>query len=162
VSALVQRATTLTLKKPLRDLTRGVPMQSNAPPEAMQERTVNAEPKTDGKVERALPSHPVMLTAEQIRTTLGMLECNAPQVGKVIRANERTARRWVSGELQVPPAVSAFLRIALLVARNAPYDEFSAALRSQADLIDDWQKQRRLARKESKIAAKLAARAQKA
>jgi hypothetical protein len=159
MNALI-KATTLTLGRPrLVGLAEeGPPMKHDASPAAAQEGAVNET----AKPERTVVSHPVMLTAEQMRATLGQLECNAPAVGKVIRAHERTTRRWVSGDLQVPPAVSVFLRIALLVARNAPYDEFAATLRAQAELIEDWQKQRRLARKENKIAAKQAARAQPA
>jgi hypothetical protein len=165
---------TLTLRqRPVLDLTKQPTLPTNPPlcdnanhngsssphdDEAARENVPNDQTKTD-KPERApTPSHPVMLTAPELRATLAALECNGPAIGKVIRANERTTRRWISGDLPIPPAVSVWLRLGVLVARNAPYDEVSAALRTQAELIDDWQRQRRAARKEKKAAARAATR----
>jgi hypothetical protein len=156
---------TLTLRqRPVLDLTLEQPTLSvdtsprdDAPHDkAARENVPNNETKTDKPERSPTPNHPVMLTAVELRATLAALECNGPAVGKVIRTHERTTRRWIGGDLPIPPAVSVWLRLGVMVARNAPYDEFSATLRAQADLIDDWQRQRRAARKQKKAAARAA------
>jgi hypothetical protein len=46
------------------------------------------------------------MTAKQFRALLAKLEMSQRAAARLFRVNERTSRRWVLGELNVPPDVA--------------------------------------------------------
>lgn len=102
------------------------------------------EPKPKSK-KKQIPDNPVMMTPQQLRDILRELECNAPMLGRVLKANERTSRRWASGEVVIAPAIAGLIRHIVAVAREAPYAEIVAQLRREADLLEQWENQRLVA-----------------
>ena len=50
------------------------------------------------------------MTEEEFQRTLGKLNLSTGATARLMGVNERTVRRWWSGEAPVPPPVERFLR----------------------------------------------------
>lgn len=53
----------------------------------------------------------VMMSKEEYRSALAQLDLRQEEVGRLLGVGGRTARRWASGEVDVPPPVEMHLRL---------------------------------------------------
>jgi DNA-binding transcriptional regulator YiaG len=53
---------------------------------------------------------PGAMTADECRETLQDLELSAYAAARLLGVNDRTVRRWIAGDLEVPPTAERFLR----------------------------------------------------
>lgn len=49
------------------------------------------------------------MTPDRFRANLGLLGWNTPQLALRWRVDDRTIRRWKSGEMSIPPAIAAWV-----------------------------------------------------
>lgn len=110
------------------------------------DRVVSSDPKPEpvkkAKKKKTPPNHPVCMSDAEFRAICKELQMGAPTIGRICKANERTARRWASGELVIPPAVAVLLRYAMAVAREVPYADMVAQLERETDLLKRWENER--------------------
>jgi DNA-binding transcriptional regulator YiaG len=53
------------------------------------------------------------MTSEQFNAALETIELTQQRFASIIRVNDRTVRRWASGEAEVPTAVAMLLNLML-------------------------------------------------
>jgi DNA-binding transcriptional regulator YiaG len=53
------------------------------------------------------------MTAEEFRAAIDEIGLSQVQAARMLNANERTARRWASGEIDIPTPVAIVLRLML-------------------------------------------------
>lgn len=76
------------------------------------------------------------MTPEEFRDACTALGVTAVEIAKVIGTNDRTARRWYSGQNPVPPAVVTLVHILLEMHGWADYPKLAKLLRAEADRLD--------------------------
>jgi DNA-binding transcriptional regulator YiaG len=53
------------------------------------------------------------MTDEEYRNAIAMLGLSQTEAARLLGVDERTSRRWVSGEREIPPPAARFLRFLL-------------------------------------------------
>lgn len=77
----------------------------------------------------------VWLSKDQLRAATSELQVSIIAIAKVFGANERTARRWSSGDMQIPAGVSVLIRLLLSLKRKDSYEDMAEKLEHEARML---------------------------
>ncbi len=76
------------------------------------------------------------MKAGELREASIEMDVSIVQIGRAFAVDERTSRRWMSGEILVPAGVSVLIRLLVALKRKLSYREMAAALRREAEMLD--------------------------
>lgn len=81
------------------------------------------------------PPAEVWLSKDQLRAATSELQVSIIAIAKAFGANERTARRWSSGDMQIPAGVSVLVRLLLSLKRKDSYEDMAGKLEHEARML---------------------------
>lgn len=61
------------------------------------------------------------MTPDEYRTTIEHLGLSQVAAARLLGVDDRTSRRWASGERDIPPPVDRFLRYLIATGRSGEY-----------------------------------------